>query len=72
MKTIAILIAAALAFAAVVVGALLCVLAHINEERRPRCERCAFFDGSMCCCWITGAHVQRNDEPCKEYQEKED
>lgn len=40
MKTIAILLVVAIAFAAIVVAALYGVLGHLNEETRKRCGNC--------------------------------
>lgn len=51
MKTLAILLVVALAFAAIVVAALFGVLGHINEETRKRCGNCLFYDRDLRICW---------------------
>ena len=51
MKTLAILLVVALAFAAIVVAALFGVLWYINEETRKRCGNCFFWDSDLRICW---------------------
>lgn len=51
MKTLAIILLTAIIFAVIVVGALLGVLGHINEETRKRCGNCLFYDRDLRICW---------------------
>ena len=51
MKTLVIVLLIAVIFAALFTGALLGVLAHINEEARPHCGNCTAWDRDLHICW---------------------
>lgn len=75
MKTLAILLFVALAFAIIVVGALFGVLGYINEETRKRCGNCMFFDRDLRICWGNlskkGEYIKGCEKHVRKYEESE-
>lgn len=72
MKTLAILLVVALAFAAIVVAALFGVLGYINEERKNTCGKCDFCDTDLQHCWMRGISVGTDDKACVTFRQRED
>jgi len=71
MKTLGIIVLVAIAFAVMVVGALLGVLGYINEERKNTCGKCDFCDHDLDHCWMRGITVGREDKACVTFRKRE-
>lgn len=71
MKTIAILLVVAIAFAAIVVAALYGVLGHLNEETRKRCGNCLFYDRDLRICWSDTARKGEYTKGCDRHVRKD-
>lgn len=75
MKTLGIIVLVAIAFAVIVVGALLGVLGYINEETRKRCGNCLFYDRDLRICWgdtsKKGEYIKGCDKHVRKYEESE-